>query len=365
MPADSYDYFDEDYFERGENRGTAYRNYLESSRKSTLYAEIADACTTFRPVRALEIGCATGIIVKQLNEFGVETYGIDVSEWAISNHEHPNVLLAGAENLPFPDDYFDLVFSVHALEHIPVDLKEAAFREIARVSKPTAFQFHTLPMIGMGPYVGERDVVIQQLKKDPTHNLLFEKSWWVDNFRDIGFEEFGGRIYFAHEAEIDLSDSQLVLRGAGNGNDQIAAALENIHQHNLKALANLQRRAKVLETGFYTHASYSQVGSVHLANTWGDIDQPCNIRVTEDIIITGQVSVRTSGETLTLRFCFLGENGEEADFTLSFRNGTTIFQFKPAMMMNRKGKIVGAQVKRWLFGGIGSGDISATFAIET
>jgi len=364
MAEASYGYFDEAYFQQGAERGTAYSNYLESSKTSALYREIAEVCAAFRPIRALEIGCATGIIVKHLNDFGIETHGIDVSQWAISNREHPNVVLSGAEKLPFPDDHFDLIYSVHALEHIPTELKDAAFAEIGRVARKDAFHFHTLPIIGLGPYIGQRDIVIEKLKKDPTHNLLFEKSWWVDHFGSIGFEEFSAHVIFSGEDQTDLSDSQLLLCGRDTTDAKKQAALQNLRIHNLKALANLQARTEAHRVGLKTTAAMPAVTSMTLENNWGDLAGSCDLSVRENTLITAQVSINSPLPKMTLRFCFIGQNGEEADITREFQNGTTVFQFKPSMMTNRKGQIVGATAKQWYFGGSGRGEVSAAFAFE-
>lgn len=364
MAEASYGYFDEAYFQQGEARGTAYSNYLESSKTSALYREIAEVCAAFRPVRALEIGCATGIIVKHLNNSGIETHGIDVSEWAIANREHPNVVLSGAEKLPFPDNHFDLIYSVHALEHIPTELKDAAFAEIGRVARKDAFHFHTLPIIGLGPYVGQREAVIQQLKKDPTHNLLFEQPWWLENFEQIGFSEFGAHVIFAGEDQIDLSDSQLLLCGRETSDSQKHAAQQRLRAHNLKALANLQARTEAQRVGLKTNAVLSPAVSMKLENNWGDLAGTCDLPIRENTLITAQVSIKTALPKMTLRFCFIGQDGEEADITREFKNGTTVFQFKPPMMTNRKAQIIGARAKQWYFGGNGQGEVSAAFAFE-
>ena len=44
-----------------------------------------------------------------------------------------------ANNLPFPDDYFDLVIAINTLHNLPlIDCKQA-FREINRVTKNNSF----------------------------------------------------------------------------------------------------------------------------------------------------------------------------------------------------------------------------------
>lgn len=207
----SQNYFDEAYFQDGATRGTAYRNYRESARNSRIYPEIAFALNNvFQPKRALEIGCATGILVRYLNEHGCEAHGIDVSEWAVANAEHPNVRLASAAQLPYPDKFFDLVFSCHALEHLPGAVFDASVREICRVG--SHHQLHLLPMPGTPPYDGDRDAVIAGLRADPTHQQLHEKQWWVSRFVEQGWTPVPTFIQLRNETStVELSTGQFVL----------------------------------------------------------------------------------------------------------------------------------------------------------
>lgn len=207
-----YSYFDEVYFQDGAQRGTAYHRYLENARRSKTYEELAESIhVVFQPRRSLEIGCATGVVVRRLNEIGTEAHGIDVSSWAVENREHPNVLLAGAVSLPFPDGYFDLVYSVHALEHVPTHILGKALSEIDRVCK-SGIQFHLMPIVGDGPYVGERSLVEQKLRKDPTHNNLLDRSEWTNLFGEFGWKDSGQRIAIFADTEIcELSTCQFIL----------------------------------------------------------------------------------------------------------------------------------------------------------
>ena len=50
-----------------------------------------------------------------------------------------NIVVSNANNLPFPDDYFDLVIAINTLHNLPlIDCKQA-FREINRVTKNNSF----------------------------------------------------------------------------------------------------------------------------------------------------------------------------------------------------------------------------------
>src|SRR5262249_16662101 len=189
-----------------------YVNYKEGARSSPTFREIAVALREiFHPHRVLEVGCATGSIVRNLNELGTEAHGIDVSEWAVRNAEHPNVRLASAESLPYPDKHFDLVFSCHSLEHLPDSVFDKAITEITRVA--SGFQFHMLPIVGQPPYDGDPVVVRQQLRKDPTHQQLHELEWWVGQFRKNGNIAVESSLFFKNDTvTAELSTCQFLMK---------------------------------------------------------------------------------------------------------------------------------------------------------
>jgi ubiquinone/menaquinone biosynthesis C-methylase UbiE len=203
--------FDEAYFQRGDERGTQYRDYLQGAKGNRTYFEIAQTIAeVFRPKRALEIGCAVGAIVSHLNAFDIEAHGIDVSEWAVENKLHENVSVGSAETIPFDDGYFDVVYSVHALEHLTPAIKDASLSEISRVCN--GFQFHMLPILESGPYVGDRFAHLLNLRTDPTHSLLFDKQWWTTQFSSLGWTDSELSLSILHDNEFyELSACQFVL----------------------------------------------------------------------------------------------------------------------------------------------------------
>lgn len=86
--------------------------------------------------RVLEVGCGTGLILSRIAEHASEAVGMDLSKGMLkSAHERGlNVAVASANQLPFPDDTFDLVCSFKVLAHVP-DIR-GALAEIVRVTKP-------------------------------------------------------------------------------------------------------------------------------------------------------------------------------------------------------------------------------------
>jgi hypothetical protein len=174
----NYSYFDETYFERGEERGTAYCNYLAQARHNPVYAEIAQVCAALGATRALEIGCATGVVVEKLNALGVEAHGVDVSEWAVSHRAHPNVTLAAAERLPFED--------ATSIASIPFTASSRPRqRGPSRIRRDGEGQLSPrLPLPHpadprFGALRGRSRVGCPGLRKDPTHHLLEDLPTWL------------------------------------------------------------------------------------------------------------------------------------------------------------------------------------------
>ena len=91
-------------------------------------------------VRALELGCGTGIFLEKVAAGGASITGIDLSadllaRCAARMAGSPRVALVrgNAEQLPFPDGAFDAVYGSSILHHLNV---EAALLEVARVLRP-------------------------------------------------------------------------------------------------------------------------------------------------------------------------------------------------------------------------------------
>lgn len=88
----------------------------------------------------LEVGSNVGNQLRLLQKMGYHNlYGIEINEHAVKRAKHVtnniNILHGSAFDLPFKDNYFDLVLTAGVLIHIsPKNLKKA-MQEIYRVSK--------------------------------------------------------------------------------------------------------------------------------------------------------------------------------------------------------------------------------------
>ena len=92
--------------------------------------------------RILDIACGGGELSLKIAEKGCEIYGIDMSENAIKSAkrlaEREKIMcefeIGSAEDLPYPDGYFDKAICSSSLEHFKDDIK--ALKEMHRVLKP-------------------------------------------------------------------------------------------------------------------------------------------------------------------------------------------------------------------------------------
>lgn len=88
--------------------------------------------------KILDIGCGKGYQLYELTQLmpGIEVYGIDISEYAIQNGKEEikhRLKVCSATNLPFPDNYFDFVFSLNVLHNLPNYDLVKALQEMERV----------------------------------------------------------------------------------------------------------------------------------------------------------------------------------------------------------------------------------------
>lgn len=101
--------------------------------------------------KLLDIGCGTAtlaLLIKRQHPSS-EVYGIDgddnilaiAQEKVASSGLTVNLKKAMAYQLPYPDNYFDRIFSSLVFHHLTTENKEQAFREILRVLKPNG-EFH-------------------------------------------------------------------------------------------------------------------------------------------------------------------------------------------------------------------------------
>lgn len=83
--------------------------------------------------KVLDVGCGTGLFLEKIQDI-CEAYGVDPSQGMLDKiRTKANVRKAPAEELPFPDNYFDLVVSITAVHNF--DDIEKGLKEMRRVAR--------------------------------------------------------------------------------------------------------------------------------------------------------------------------------------------------------------------------------------
>jgi pseudaminic acid biosynthesis-associated methylase len=112
------------------------RNDREKPERVTSWQRLLEGIV---PARALEIGCNVGWNLEYLRRLGVTgLYGVEPQAYAVERARWRgpqfNVVIGTAFDLPFRDNWFDLVFTSGVLIHISPDTVHAALEEMYRVA---------------------------------------------------------------------------------------------------------------------------------------------------------------------------------------------------------------------------------------
>jgi len=93
------------------------------------YVSLEGACI-------LDVGCGLGLYIRRFRDFSDDVHGVDIDSAKVREVSAtlPNIKQALAEQLPYPDETFDVLLSHEVLEHVSDD--RAAVREAHRVLRP-------------------------------------------------------------------------------------------------------------------------------------------------------------------------------------------------------------------------------------
>lgn len=123
--------------------------------------------------RILDVGCSWGDDTATFADKAKETYGVDVSERSIAkakrNHPEIQFSVCGAEHLPFPDDFFDVVVMSEVLEHVSDETQ--SLNDAYRVLRPGGLFLLTTPHKGLFGFL------------DPANQKFYLKKFFPKLFR--------------------------------------------------------------------------------------------------------------------------------------------------------------------------------------
>ena len=176
--------FDLEYFEQGPMTGKSlYTNYrwlpeltLPMCHHLITYFGITAAA------RILDFGCAKGYVVQGLRMFGYEAYGVDVSEYAISQApKEVNGFVKKIEPFESLNAQFDWIICKDILEHLPYDKIEEQLQIFAEALQGIG------GLIIMVPLGDGKKYYIDAYEQDATHIIRENLHWWTDILNKNGF----------------------------------------------------------------------------------------------------------------------------------------------------------------------------------
>lgn len=132
-----FDYWDGD-------RKYGYGGYQYDGRWKSVAQKLAEHYQLKAGQKVLDVGCGMAHLLYELSRVvpGLQVYGIDISEYALSHAKEEirdRLQYGQAQDIPFENDEFDLVISLTTLHNLKVfDLKKA-IQEIERVSKMDSY----------------------------------------------------------------------------------------------------------------------------------------------------------------------------------------------------------------------------------
>lgn len=133
--------------------------------------------------RLVDVGCAHGWLVKHMRRRGLETFGLDISDWAISQSE-PYVKeflqswdMTDSSSAPgFGFGTCDFLTCFETLEHIPEELVDESLKSISLLMKDGGKALLSICLVDTPGW-----------ETDPTHVTIKTRQWWVEKLNDAGF----------------------------------------------------------------------------------------------------------------------------------------------------------------------------------
>jgi len=160
------DHYDKEYFD-----SSCGAQYIRNSHWLNFFGNIAvQIKKIINPKTAIDIGCAKGFLVEKLRENEVEAYGIDISEYAISEVENSVKPYCKVGSILNPiDSKYDLAICIEVLEHLFEEDAKIAISNICKCSN---------------------DVIFSSTPTDiheKTHHNVKKPSYWAKLFAENGF----------------------------------------------------------------------------------------------------------------------------------------------------------------------------------
>jgi len=135
--------------------------------------------------KILDVGCGKGFMLYdfKLHYPKLNLKGIDISEYAISNaieEIKENLLIASCDEIPFPDNYFDLVISINTVHNLDLNGCAKSIKEICRVANNHKFLI-------VDAYSNENEKK-RMYSWNLTAKTIMHKTEWIEFFKKNDYD---------------------------------------------------------------------------------------------------------------------------------------------------------------------------------
>lgn len=184
------EFYDEAYFKGGVKAKdyTPEHPYDWEHRHPIITATINDIrafCLPFKTV--LDVGCATGLLVRGLLSNGYDAKGIDISNWAIEHTDEKArgyTALGDIRQIHAAKASFDLVTCMDTLEHLCKDDIMTALLELTRVSsREVIIRVPCALPEDSGSTVAD----LATVTGDVSHRYIVPEEEWESNIAIVGW----------------------------------------------------------------------------------------------------------------------------------------------------------------------------------
>jgi glycosyltransferase involved in cell wall biosynthesis len=232
LPNNDARYYDADYFQT--RCGQPYHRTPEWLR---FFAGIAQSIVTeIGPKTVLDAGCAWGFLVEGLRDVGVEAYGVDLSDFAISRvrSDLSPFCWVGSLTEPLPRRY-DLIVCIEVLEHMTAADGEKSIANLCATTddillSSTPFDYQEATHFNVQPieYWAER-FAVHGFVRDVDFDASFITPWAIRFRRTIDpwhrvIRDYERRYWTLWKENLDLRSAALAHRRPGTAPAATTAA---------------------------------------------------------------------------------------------------------------------------------------------
>lgn len=162
------EFFGREYFESG-----TVSNYVGYQYNESFDALARALCERFAPKIHLDVGCAKGFLVHAMRKLGVDSWGVDISQYALesapSDVKGTTLQTDVDYGLPFMSEVFDFVTCLTTIEHLT--RPELFLEETRRVLKDGG----RLYLVTDDP---ENPKAVHIIQKDISHVNVKNYQYW-------------------------------------------------------------------------------------------------------------------------------------------------------------------------------------------